>query len=110
MLYSIEGVEDMRNGSDGVDQLLITWEGYTRQTWESVNTLPNMSAEIAELRGRQLAKAQKQLDQVLAWEVKLKAFTVRCNTVKPQAQAIVERAQMRKAIADGVREDHHAPA
>ena len=102
--YEIEGVEALRRGADGGQQALVTWQGFSAQTWEALRDLPNISGELADLRGQELAKAEKQLAKVLEWEEKLKVFTVRCQNVIPKAQAIVQRAKERKTAADGLRD------
>ena len=102
--FEIEGVEALRKEADGRDQALITWSGFTKQTWEELANLPNIKPEIAYLRVVELAKAEKQLAKVLEWHVKIKAWLVRCEEVIPKAQAIVRRAKERKVTADGLRD------
>ena len=102
--YEIEGVEPFRKGANGREQVLITWSGFTKQTWEELANLPSIKPEIADLRGLELAKAEAQLAKVLEWHVKIKAWLVRCETVIPKAQGIVNRAKERKVTADGLRD------
>ena len=98
----------MRLGSDGIDQALVTWEGFSQQTWESIISLPDITAEIADYRAEQLADAESELAKLVANGAKMRATLAKTEQAIERHREIVAHRKLRSEVAAGVRDTRAA--